>query len=128
VPPRSSARLADTLAGPLPPTSEPLTREVASPALIAEPAPASTRTLLAGAPPPESAEPAPDPEERRLSHELDFGKPDGSRSTGNEGGARRIILIVILVIIVAAIAAMILKSQIVAAVPALASVYAAVGL
>lgn len=88
----------------------------------------STRTLLANAPVSDIDIGAPDSEERRLSHELDFGAIDRQRRMGNGGGTRRAVIILILLIIVVGIAAVIFESEIVAAVPALKSIYAQVGI
>jgi hypothetical protein len=125
---RTTSQLADSLAGPLPPREPPVAAEP-PPAAVAEPPAPSTRSLLAGAP---SAAPliaAPDPEERRLSHDLDFGESERRRRPNPEkGSARRGALILILLIILAIIAAMIFRTQIIAAVPATKGAYAAVGL
>ena len=97
--------------------------------LVVEPAAASTRTLLSSATTDDGDLAGPDPEERRLSHELDFGKSDRQwRRTRGGGGTRRAVVILILLIIVAGIAAVMFETQIVAAVPALAPIYAQLGL
>jgi hypothetical protein len=102
---------------------------VAPPAVVVEPQAASTRTLLAGSPTTAPVMPGPDPEERRLSHELDFGEADRVRRTREKtGGARRAALLLIVLIVVIIIAAVMFKPQIVAAVPATKAAYAAVGL
>jgi predicted Zn finger-like uncharacterized protein len=119
------SRLADSLAGPLPDT------ELQPPAPIpkAEPAAASTRTLLASDPAAAPAIATPDPEERRLSHELDFGESERRRRPEDaKGGTRRVALLLIAVIAVIIIAAIMFKPQIVALVPQTRAAYAAVGL
>ena len=71
----------------------------------------------------------PDPEEKRLSHELDFGANERHRRTSSRGGGvRRVVIPLILLIIVAGIVAIIFKTEIVGAVPALASIYGQFGL
>ena len=94
-----------------------------------EPAAASTRTLLASAATDDADMAEPDSEERRLSHELDFDKPERQwRRSGGVGGTRRAVVVLILLIIVAGIVAVLFKTQIVAAIPALTPIYAQVGL
>jgi predicted Zn finger-like uncharacterized protein len=132
---RASARLADSLAGPLPPQAPPpppappITPEVALPAIVVEPQAASTRSLLTNGATTTGGIDAPDPEERRLSHELDFGDADRGRQTREgTGGARRAALLLIVLIAVVIIAAVMFKPQIIAAVPATKAAYTAVGL
>jgi hypothetical protein len=124
---QGSARLADTLAGPLTPGENPTVAEVPRPVLVVEPAAESTRTLLANAPPSETGIVPPDPEEKRLSHELDFGAADRQRAKSG-GGTRRVVVILILLIILAGVAAVVFKTQIIAAVPALKPIYTQAGL
>ncbi len=95
--------------------------------LAERPAP-STRTLLANTPEGNIDVGAPDPEERRLSHELDFGAIDRQRRSGSGGGTRRAVIILILLIIAAGVVAVVFEAEIVAAVPALKSIYAQIGL
>jgi len=124
----ASARLADRLAGPL--VSDTPAREVSRPMLAVEPTAESTRTLLANGATADTRL-APDPEERRLSHELDFSEAEEQPWAGNGsggGGTRRLVVILILVIILAGIAAVVLRTEIIAAVPSLKSVYAQFGL
>jgi hypothetical protein len=127
---RASSRLADSLAGPVPPQPPPRATEVTSPAVVVEPQAASTRSLLAnGAATAPVLEDGPDPEERRLSHELDFGEGERGRRTGEGGGgARRAALLLIALIVVVIIAAVMFKPQIIAAVPATKAAYTSVGL
>jgi hypothetical protein len=70
----------------------------------------------------------PDPEERRLSSELDFGESARPRRASEGGGTRRAVVILILLIIAAGFAAVVFETQIIAAVPALKSTYAQLGL
>ena len=124
-----SERLADSIAGRPAPEGTLSPAEVSRPTLLVEPTAESTRTLLTGAPMVETGFAGPDPEERRLSHELDFGAPERHRGTGNGGGGtRRAVVIIILLIILAGIAAVLFEAQITAAVPALKSIYAQIGL
>ncbi len=125
---QGAARLADSLAGSLPPEGGVATRPPAPPIPVGEPAAASTRTLLAGVPAGETIA-LPDAEERRLSHELDFGEPERrQRVRDGSGNTRRIALAIILIIILVIIAAMIFKTEIIGAFPALRAAYAWVGL
>jgi predicted Zn finger-like uncharacterized protein len=131
--PRAAARLADSLAGPLPPPASPppppIANELAPPAIVVEPQAASTRSLLAHSATTTGGMDAPDPEERRLSHELDFGEAErGRRTRQGTGGARRAALLLIVLIAVVIIAAVMFKPQIIAAVPATKAAYTAVGL
>jgi predicted Zn finger-like uncharacterized protein len=128
-PPRAAARLADSLAGPLPPQAPPILNDVSSPPVVVEPQAASTRSLLANSPTTAPVMAGPDPEERRLSHELDFGEAErGRRTREKTGGARRAALLLIVLIVVIIIAAVMFKPQIIAAVPATEAAYKAVGL
>jgi hypothetical protein len=102
--------------------------EAPRPALVVEPAAESTRALLGSLPAEEARIVAPDPEEKRLSHELDFGTAERQRQTGTGGGTRRVVVILILLIILAGIAAVVFKTQIIAAVPSLKPIYAQGGL
>ena len=127
-PVQRAARLAETLARPVAPRDNPTAPELPRPILVVEPAAESPRTLLSSAPAAEApASAPPDPEERRLSHELDFGGSDRQRRPGN-GGTRRAVVFLILLIILAGLCAVVFKPQIIAAVPALAPIYAQVGL
>jgi hypothetical protein len=126
-----SARLADTLAGPLTPNELPIAAEAPRPVLVAEPAAESTRALLSSGPEDTTDLMPPDPEERRLSHELDFGETERQRRTsngGSGGGTRRAVIILILLLILAGIGAVVFKTQIIAAVPGLKPTYAQLGL
>jgi hypothetical protein len=98
--------------------------------LVAEPAAESTRALLSGGPDETADLMPPDPEERRLSHELDFGVADRQRraTNGGGGGTRRAVIILILLLILAGVGAVVFKTQIIAAVPALKPTYAQLGL
>jgi hypothetical protein len=98
--------------------------------LVAEPAAVSTRTLLSSGPADAADIAPPDPEERRLSHELDFGETERPRRTtrSSGGGTRRTVMILILLIILAGVGAVVFETQIIAAVPALKSIYAQLGL
>jgi predicted Zn finger-like uncharacterized protein len=132
-PARAAARLADSLAGPLPPPASlpppPIANELASPAIVVEPQAASTRSLLANGAATAPVMDGPDPEERRLSHELDFGDTDRGRPTREgTGGARRAALLLIVLLVVVIIAAVMFKPQIIVAVPATKAAYTAVGL
>ncbi len=117
-----SSRLADTLAGPRAPVLDETSGEVILPASTA----ASTRKLFGGVAAADPVEMGPDPEERRLSAELDFGKPE--RYGREKSGTGRIILVLIALIIIVAVAAVIFKDNIIAVVPSAESLYAAVGL
>jgi predicted Zn finger-like uncharacterized protein len=126
---QGSARLADNLAPPGIPSETITANEVPRPALVVEPTAESTRALLASAPRNAMDIAPPDPEERRLSHDLDFGESDRQRRTRDSGGGtRRVVLILILLIILVGIVAVVFETQIVAAVPALKATYAQVGL
>ena len=120
----TGARLADALAGSLP-ASAPLAG--AASALSAEPS-AATRSLLHHRPAEAGGIPMPDSEERRLSHELSFGESDYSMPKPRGGRSLRRLLILVTVISVAIVATILFQPQIVGAVPALASLYAALGL
>jgi len=119
-----SSRLADALAGSR--ASAPVPELSTEDTLVAPFAPASTRKLFTGTTPADPAEMGPDPEERRLSAELDFGKVD--RYDRERRGSGRIILVVVAAIIIAAVAAVIFKDNIVSMVPSTEAIYAAVGL
>jgi predicted Zn finger-like uncharacterized protein len=129
------SRLADSLAGPLPPapdsTQDSTQDSALDPAIepppLAEPATASTRTLLASGPADTPVLAAPDPEERRLSHELDFGDAD-RRRPARTGGARRAALLLVVLIVIVIIAAVLFKPQVIAALPQAKAAYTAVGL
>ena len=96
---------------------------------MVEPAAESTRTLLANAPTSETIIAPPDPEEKRLSHELDFGETErGPRTSDGEWGTRRAVVILILLIILIGIAAVIFEAEIVDVIPALKPIYAQIGL
>jgi predicted Zn finger-like uncharacterized protein len=125
---RGSAGLADSLAGPMlsrdSKSAEPITPKLGRP----EPAAASTRVLLGGSPTAEAAVQAPDPEERRLSHELAFGQAERRRPNDRSGGSRRIVAVIVMVTIFVATVAVIFKPQIVGAFPGMKAAYAALGL
>jgi hypothetical protein len=126
---KASGRLVDTLAGPPAPNDHLDADELPRPAPVVEPAAESTRTLLANAPTDETMIVPPDPEERRLSHELDFGETErGPRSSNGEWGTRRVVVILILLIILIIIAAVIFEAEIVDVVPALKPIYEQLGL
>lgn len=110
---------------PRPPESVP----PAAAALRAGPAAASTRALIGEPPPEDEAEPVPDAEERRLSHELSFGETERPTVVRkSRGHSLRGVWLVILVILVVIIAAVLFKPQLVGAMPGLAGLYASVGL
>jgi predicted Zn finger-like uncharacterized protein len=117
-----SSRLADSLAGPRAPLLDETSGEVILPASTA----ASTRKLFGGVAAADPADMGPDPEERRLSAELDFGKPE--RYSREKSGSGRVVLVVIAIIIIVAVAAVIFKDNVVALVPSAEGLYAAVGL
>jgi hypothetical protein len=96
--------------------------------LVMEPAAQSTRTLLASGSATEQMVPPPDPEEKRLSHELDFGETERLRRSSESGGGRRLGVILVLLIILAGIVAVVFETQITAAAPALKPIYAQLGL
>jgi predicted Zn finger-like uncharacterized protein len=126
---KASGRLVDTLAGPPEPNDHLDADELPRPAPMVEPAAESTRALLANAPTGETMIVPPDPEERRLSHDLDFGETErGPRSIDGEWGTRRVVVILILLIILTIIAAVIFEAEIVDVVPALKPVYEQLGL
>ena len=128
-PPPRSARLADSLAGPLTPTDHPPAREYPRPMAVVEPAAESTRTLLAGAAIGDGRIAPPDPEERRLSHELDFDEAERLRQTGDGGGGtRRVVVLLIVCLVALGIAAIVFETQVVALLPALKPLYAQLGL
>jgi predicted Zn finger-like uncharacterized protein len=130
VPPlQRPSRLADVSASTAMPSDNLTDGEVPRPVLVVEPTAASTRTLLSSAPADKAYIAPPDPEERRLSHDLDFGETARPRPTSTGGGGtRRAVVILILLIILAGMAAVIFEAQVIAAVPALKSVYAQLGL
>jgi hypothetical protein len=93
-----------------------------------EPTAPSTRALL-GDPLPDGEEmDLPDPEERRLSHELSFGDTERQLSAGPRPRSFRRIWVAILTIIIVIIAAILFQPQLVSAFPALDRLYALVGL
>jgi predicted Zn finger-like uncharacterized protein len=129
LPQQRSARLADSLAGPLTPNDTPGAKEYPRPMAVMEPSAESTRTLLAGAPVGEARLVPPDPEERRLSHELDFDEADRQRRAANGGGGtRRAVVLLIVILIAIGIAAVVFETQVVAMVPSLKPIYAQLGL
>ncbi|WP_264478778.1 hypothetical protein [Acidisoma silvae] len=119
-PPPDTARLADTLAS-RPGSAAP------APVIAAESS-ASTRTLLDDVAADIDDDPRPDAEERRLSHELSFGETDYRAPGGRKPHRGRLIWFILLIVIVLIIAAILFEPQLIAAVPALGSLYAAVGL
>ena len=121
---RRSASLADTLAGELTPSESLAVNEGPRSASAAE----STRTLLSSGPREEAYIAPPDPEERRLSHDLDFGETARPPRASEGGGTRRTVVILILIILSVGIAAVVFEQQVVAAAPALKSIYAQLGL
>jgi predicted Zn finger-like uncharacterized protein len=128
-PPQRSARLADSLAGPLTPADTPPAKEYPRPMAVVEPAAESTRTLLAGAAIGDTRLAPPDPEERRLSHELDFDEAERLRRTGEAGGGtRRLVVLIIVCLIALGIAAVVFETQVVALLPALKPIYGQLGL
>jgi predicted Zn finger-like uncharacterized protein len=114
----------------LPLSPSPAATELPRPTIVAEPSAESTRALLAGAPKDEPITPQQDPEEKRLSHELDFGVPDLQRRRSGEahGGTRRLALVIIFLIIALGVVAVVFETQIIAAFPGLKSTYAGLGL
>ncbi len=128
-PPQRSARLADSLAGPLTPTDNPPAKDYPRPMVVVEPTAESTRILLANAANSDSRLTPPDTEERRLSHELDFDDAERLRRAGDSGGGgRRLVVLLIVVLVALGVAAVVFETQIIAMVPALKSIYAQLGL
>jgi hypothetical protein len=121
---RRSAGLTDTLAGELTPQESMAFDDESRPGLVAE----STRSLLSSGSRENAYMAPPDTEERRLSHDLDFGEAARPRLAREGGGTRRAVVILILLILSAGVAAVIFETQIVDAVPALGSIYAQLGL
>ncbi len=115
---------------PLPPNQPPVAAELPPTPIAVEPSAESTRSLLAGAPQDESTIPQPDPEEKRLSHELDFGVPEREhlQSSKGGGGTRRLALVVIFLIIALGVVAVVFENPIIAAFPGLKSMYSGLGL
>jgi hypothetical protein len=115
--------------GPQTPREPRTTKELPRPVPAVEPAAESTRALLASAPADEADVAAPDAEERRLSHDLDFGGPERQRRTSNDSGStRRVAVILIVVVLLVCVAAVVFRTQIIAAAPALKPAYGALGL
>jgi predicted Zn finger-like uncharacterized protein len=114
----------------LPPSQSPVSTELPPPAIVMEPSAESTRTLLTGAPEDEPIIPQQDPEEKRLSHELDFGVPERHQRPSSEGrgGTRRLALVIIFLIIALGVVAIVFENPITAAFPGLKSIYAGLGL
>jgi hypothetical protein len=112
-----SSRLADTLAG----------GRADSAGEVPVPASPSTRKLFSGVPPPSAEDIERDPEERRLSHELDFGKPERYRNY-NGTRSRLALLAIVATIIVLCVAAIIFRDNIIALFPGAEGLYAKVGL
>jgi len=114
-PPPAPSRLADHLAGPLP-----------DPAPAAHPP--STRSLLQRDDAAADFEMS-DPEERRLSHELNFGeadhRPGGTRPVRRRRGGLWLLAMLVIVLIIAAV---LFEPQILSAVPALGALYRTIGL
>ncbi len=126
---RAPARRDDKIALRPNPEDRLVASEGPRPASFAEPTSPSVSALFTGTPGAAPAEVLPDPEERRLSHELDPSLSEHYAMMQNQGGrSGRLVLIILLIAILAAFAAIILKVELVAAFPALSGAYSSIGL